>query len=70
MTRWIVTVKLSRGYAGPHDPKNKVTGPCPYSSVCTDMTGEHHSFVTEDISQTIANLTEEGVHVTRIEEVS
>lgn len=66
--KWIVTVKEPKNTQ--HDPKNKVTSNCTYSEVCTDSTGEHHSFVIatdaseEQIKETIEAS---GVHVTRIE---
>lgn len=40
----IVTIKLPRNPY--HDPKNKQTGLCPINhKVCTDVTGEHHSYI-------------------------
>lgn len=67
---YLVTVTVP-GTVG-HDPKNKVTGPCPVSGeTCTDITGKHHTFLVE------SSLDRESVreayefkygHVTRIEE--
>lgn len=71
MSDFIVTVKLANNPT--HDPKNKVTGPCPINkSTCTDVTGAHHSFLfrnalSEDIVRTYFEVL--GFHVTRIEEV-
>jgi len=63
----LVTIKLPKNPN--HDPHNKVTGPCPVSSECTDSTGEHHTvLVTSD--EEIAALREEFGHITRIETVS
>ena len=68
---FIVTVKLAKNPE--HDPENKKVGSCPYSPLCTDVTGEHHSYLEESFpdEQAIrAHLEEQGVHVTRIEAVS
>ena len=44
--KFIVTVKLPKNKE--HDPHNKKTGPCPVNGeTCTDVTGEHHSFLVE-----------------------
>jgi hypothetical protein len=44
--QYIVTVKLPRNPA--HDPKNKQIGICPVNGMrCTDVTGQHHSFLLE-----------------------
>lgn len=70
MTAYVVTVKLPRNEA--HDPRNKVTAPCPVSGrECTDQTGEHHSVLVEAQSATEARdrFTAEGIHVTRVEMV-
>lgn len=65
---YIVTVKEPRNPA--HNPQKKVTGNCPVNAqLCTDVTGEHHSFAVKaydeqhamDIARTISP------HVTRIE---
>lgn len=70
--KYLVTVKLAKN--SKHDPRNKVTGPCPiiWNGQCSDVTGEHHSFIVSR-----DNLTVEGVrdllspqfHVTRVEEL-
>lgn len=44
ISTYLVTIKLPRN--PDHDPKNKVTGICPVTkSHCTDVTGEHHTFI-------------------------
>lgn len=74
MANYVVTVRLPRNPA--HDPRNKVTGDCPVNgAICTDVTGEHHSFVVEGNTTADAkHWTEvsfgaggEEVHITRIE---
>lgn len=62
---FLVTVKLPKNPA--HNPRAKVTGPCPFSDECTDVTGEHHSFLTG--ADGLAVLREEGTHVTRVERI-
>lgn len=62
---WIVTIKLPRGWNGPHDPHNKVVGECPLSRNCTDSTGEHHSTIVDSESEVA--LLREDFHITRIE---
>lgn len=62
---WIVTIKLPRHPN--HDPRNKISGECPvHGATCTDLTGQHHSFLIRDTDlwklDTIENL-----HVTRVE---
>jgi hypothetical protein len=63
---YIVTVKFPRDPA--HDPKNKKTGKCPVSEHCTDVTGQHHSFIaaTEADLELVKMAYE---HITRIERV-
>ena len=69
---YVVTVKLPRNPA--HDPRNKVTGLCPVGTgACTDVTGEHHSYVTtgESIEAVRQSAIDAGWrHVTRVEEVA
>lgn len=63
---WIITVKMSRN--PDHDPRSKKTGACPVSEHCTDVTGEHHSFLV--ITQEDLNLAKRTYkHITRIERV-
>lgn len=38
----LVTVKDPKNSA--HNPHDKKSGVCKWSSYCTDMTGEHHTF--------------------------
>lgn len=74
--QYIITIRLRRN--PDHDPQHKVTGPCPvgpgplsgqHPLECTDVTGEHHSFLWEapDIEQAKRNW--QNLHITRIEEV-
>lgn len=72
MNKYIVTVKLPRNPN--HDPHNKVIGTCPINAdvICTDVTGEHHSFIMEAASPADANNEARKLfsHVTRVEEVA
>jgi hypothetical protein len=66
--RAIVTVKLERNPK--HDPSHKKDGMCPVSGkYCTDITGQHHSFVVDGTSiPDIQNRTLlRYKHITRIE---
>lgn len=67
MAPWIVTIKLPRNPQ--HDPKNKQRGTCIVSDICTDITGQHHSFLVlaENETQAIAKAGEHFQHVTRVE---
>lgn len=71
--KFIVTVRLDRNKD--HDPQNKRIGYCPISSkgeVCTDVTGEHHSMLIEDIAPAHAAQKVRAMgyhHITRIEAV-
>ena len=72
-TSYIFTVKLARNPQ--HDPRNKQTGECPVSDYCTDVTGEHHSFIVQVADQAglearIRMLKDQEIHLTRIEQVS
>jgi hypothetical protein len=69
MAQFIVTIKLPRNPA--HNPAEKQTGPCPVSPSCTDVTGQHHSYLTEAESERAARTRAEfnHGHVTRIEAV-
>lgn len=73
VTLYAVTVRLEKN--PDHNPKRKVSGPCPVTGhPCDDITGEHHTFVA---SMTIEDSTPEMVrasyeamyHVTRVEEL-
>lgn len=68
MPDYLVTVKLPKNPN--HDPTNKVTGPCQFSKLCTDSTGQHHTFIAHHNSaaELHRELTDDyGQHVTRIE---
>jgi hypothetical protein len=71
--RYIVTVKLPKNPE--HNPRDKKTGLCPVSDeICTDVTGEHHSYLVEGMnidSVDAARFIAENAfaHVTRIEQV-
>lgn len=70
MSDFIVTVRLPKNPE--HDPTNKVSGVCPFSAHCTDVTGEHHSFLGthNSAAELKRQLTDDyGYHVTRIEEL-
>ncbi len=64
----IVTVKIAK--RPDHDPTFKLTGVCPVTrDICTDITGQHHSFIAEgqDIPTLRHELEMKKWHVTRIE---
>lgn len=67
---YVVTIKSER--RPEHDPRNKRTGTCRCSVECSDVTGQHHSYVTSGVS--VAAVTEsakeEWGHVTRVEEMT
>jgi hypothetical protein len=72
MSAYIITVKYHKDKG--HDPSNKKTGPCPVSSMCTDVTGQYHSFVVrvKDLDALEVHkqaLRDNGIHVTRVERV-
>lgn len=71
MAAFLVTVKLRKNPE--HNPRAKKTGPCPVNGKpCTDVTGEHHTFLAD-----LDEVDAEGVreiyaglyHVTRVETV-
>lgn len=62
---YIVTIKLRKNKE--HDPRNKKTNHCVSNPVCTDSTGEHHSFLVNASSIPQIENYYEGVHITRIE---
>jgi len=68
MKLYIVTIKVKHGLS--HNPRNKITGGCPqlWGSECSDVTGEHHSFIhiAEDIDSVKKQLNH--LRITRIEE--
>lgn len=67
---FLVTVKLPRN--PDHNPRAKVTAPCQLGSglECTDVTGEHHTYLVEATSRNTAqqHAEQHHGHVTRIEE--
>ena len=67
MTQYIVTIKKPRHVE--HDPKNKITGSCGFCRRCTDLTGQHHSFLVEADSEQTIRDTLTDIHITRIESV-
>lgn len=71
MKVFIVTVKLGKNPE--HNPHDKKTAACPASqgpSICTDSTGEHHSFLCIDssASEVAQRFKERGFHVARVED--
>ena len=67
--RILVTVKLPRNPN--HDPHNKKSGPCPVSGLpCTDVTGQHHTYLAEgsSIDAIVNEAKRKWVHITRLEE--
>lgn len=70
MNMYIVTIKLPRN--PDHDPKNKITGLCPFSNACSDSTGAHHSFLSSALTEEDArqDADDRGFkHVTRVERI-
>jgi len=73
--RAIVTVRLPRNYS--HNPLYKKTGVCPLSLIvkgvtqCTDVTGEHHSYIQEgeDLTDIESKARAKFDHITRIETI-
>ena len=68
----IVTVRFPRNPK--HNPINKRTGKCPLFShditqLCTDITGEHHSYIQkgESLEDIRKRAEEKFNHITRIE---
>jgi hypothetical protein len=68
---FLVTVKLPRNPA--HNPRAKVTGACPLAPEvqCTDVTGEHHTYLAmaNDEAAAREQAQREYGHVTRIETI-
>lgn len=66
---WLVTVKVDRNPN--HDPANKQIGMCPVSEgTCSDLTGQHHTFMVDDDQDMLLLHAIKGVHVTRVESVT
>jgi hypothetical protein len=65
----MITVKLPKNPE--HNPREKKTGPCPVTGLpCTDVTGEHHTIVSDVVGKTIEQVREafeSEFHVTRVE---
>lgn len=71
---YIVTVRMLEKNPD-HDPRSKQSGRCPVSGYCTDVTGEHHSYLLtgvsgEDEARKLVYETGEagGYRLTRLEE--
>lgn len=68
---YLVTVKLPKNPE--HNPRKKVTGPCPVNGEpCSDVTGEHHTILVRSyggVEQVKSLMTEKYKHVTRVEAV-
>lgn len=68
---YIITVKIPK--RTDHNPRNKKTGTCPVNGgTCTDVTGEHHSFLFEynGTTQEVQRFLEaKYYHVTRVEKL-
>ncbi len=65
---FIVTVKFAKNKA--HNPQNKKTAECPMgpNTLCTDSTGEHHSFLTIGTEASeVRDRWNRLYHVTRVE---
>lgn len=70
---YIITIKLPRNPK--HNKSNKIIGKCPllkYNGGCTDVTGEHHSFIgygyTPERVKEFYSTEPYNYHITRIEE--
>lgn len=63
---YVVTVKFPRDPE--HDPRSKKTGACPVSEYCTDVTGQHHSFIAYNDAD-LEFIKTKYEHITRIERV-
>jgi hypothetical protein len=71
MSSYIVTIKVPKNPK--HDPHNKVIGPCPiaFNKDCTDVTGEHHSFLfsSEEPIDEVRRYWAVEYRVTRVEQL-
>lgn len=67
MSLWAVTIKLPKNPA--HNPRNKIVEGCRTSPLCTDATGEHHTFVVnaDGVPPIKEYFEAHEVHITRIE---
>lgn len=70
---YLITVKVEKN--PDHNPRDKKTGPCPVNGKpCTDVTGEHHTFMVsldDDLSAEDVREIYQGCdyRVTRVETV-
>ena len=66
----IVTFRFKRNPK--HNPKNKQRGICELGTLCTDVTGEHHSCIIDGENEEviIAKAKIKCNHITRIEVLS
>lgn len=64
---YIITTKVEKNTL--HNPRDKKTGICPFTGgECTDITGEHHSFLTMGTSiQDVYDRFSQFIKITRIE---
>jgi hypothetical protein len=78
MAHFLVTVKIAKDPV--HKPRDKKTGSCPVSGKpCTDVTGEHHTFLVDLDGHTmngeavgaeaVREMYQGTYHVTRVETV-
>lgn len=75
--KFIVTVKLNKNPCASMlkdlRPIGKISGRCPVilNTLCTDIIGEHHSYLAEakDIHEMKKKAESDWTHVTRIEQV-
>jgi hypothetical protein len=72
---YIVTIRMLKKNPD-HDPSNKESGRCVVSGYCTDVTGEHHSFLMagvedeEEVRELVRKYGQaHGYRLTRLEEV-
>jgi hypothetical protein len=71
MARYLVTVRLPKNPE--HNPREKKAGPCPVNAKpCSDVTGEHHTFLVDEAGETVEEIREvysAWFRVTRVETV-
>lgn len=69
--KFLVTVRLAKNPV--HNPREKKTGPCPVNGKpCTDVTGEHHTFLVDldgEDAEGVREIYDGLYHVTRVETV-
>lgn len=68
---YLVTIKVPKDVN--HNPRAKVTGPCPATgAACTDTTGEHHTvavWTNASLEYVAAESRRRYGHVTRVEAI-